>query len=197
MKPDPDQYMQEAIAKIGEKHSKGIQSGVESIMENVKKGMLPKNALGITDQTAEKMYSQAYQMYNQGKYEEAKRVFATLVLLDVTDGRYAFGLGASAHMMKDFDTAVSWYLKASLFDPDNPVPYYHTSDCYLQLNDPISALTALFCAVEKAGSKPEYSILKQRCEIIIETLKKLKPTDKTPIDDQAMGPSLKEGGKNV
>jgi type III secretion system low calcium response chaperone LcrH/SycD len=82
------------------------------------------------------------------------------------------GLAACFHMMKEYKNAVSTYAICGVIDPDNPIPHYHASDCYIHMNDPVSALIALEMAIKRAGDKPEYQMLKDRALLSIESLKK-------------------------
>lgn len=131
-----------------------------------------KDTLGISDEAAEGIYGQAYLLYNTGRYKDAGEVFRLLIMMDSTQSKYIIGLAACYHMMKDFQSAGSTYNLASIIDPDNPIPYFHASDCYLQLGDKVSAASMLEMAVKRAGSKPQFATLKQRSEITLSTLKK-------------------------
>lgn len=131
-----------------------------------------KDILGVTDESAEGIYGQAYLLYNTGRYRDAGEVFRLLVMLNSTEPKYLIGLAACYHMMKEYQSAGSTYNLASIIDPDNPVPFFHASDCYLQLGDKATAATMLEMAVKRALNKPQYATLKQRAEITLDTLKK-------------------------
>lgn len=140
-----------------------------------------KDVLGISDESAEGIYGQAYLLYNTGRYRDAGEVFRLLITLNSTEPKYLIGLAACYHMMKEYQSAGSTYNLASIIDPDNPIPYFHASDCYLQLGDKASAATMLEMAIKRAGEKVQYTTLKQRAEITLDTIKKdiLKTISKT------------------
>ena len=131
-----------------------------------------KEAMGLTDGMIEGIYGQAYRMYNTGKYKEASQLFRLLMLLDPKQPKYILGLAACFHMLKEFKNAVQIYTMCGLMDPESPIPHYHLSDCYIQMNDKVSALISLEMAVTRAEGKAEYQILKDRAQLTIENLKK-------------------------
>jgi type III secretion system low calcium response chaperone LcrH/SycD len=107
-------------------------------------------------------------MYNQGKYDEAEHLFRFLMLLDPAEPKYAFGQAAVAHMKKDFEAAAKMYYLVSLMAVDDPMPHYHSSDCYMQMGDLGSALLSLEFAIDASGSNPKYTALVEKAK----TLKK-------------------------
>lgn len=140
--------------------------------KSVKSCSSVKDILGVSDESAEGIYGQAYLLYNTGRYRDAGEVFRLLIMLNSTEPKYLIGLAACYHMMKEYQSAGSTYNLASIIDPDNPVPFFHASDCYLQLGDKASAASMLEMAVKRAEGKPQYATLKKRSEITLDTLKK-------------------------
>lgn len=153
---------------IGEDFADKIADAAKNVVE---KGIPLKDALGFPNEQIEAMYAQAYRLYNTGKYEEAIHFFRMLVALDPTEGKYALGMGACFHMMKEYENAANIYMTASVLDSNNPIPLFHASDCYIQMKDPASALFVLDMAIQRAGNKPEYQILKDRAQLTTEGLK--------------------------
>lgn len=163
----------EAVSVVGKSHAGEVRKGVTALTNNVMEhGMLPKDAMGITDGQTEALYTQAYKLYNNGKYREAQDMFAMLMLINVLEPKYLLGAAACAHMLKDFEHAAGLYMRCGMFSPDNPVPYYHASDCYLQLNDKQSAIIALHMVINKSGDKPAFTTIKDRAKIMLEKLEK-------------------------
>ena len=134
------------------------------------KGILPKHALRLGDDTMEAIYSQAYTLYNQGKYKEASYIFRLLMLLDYVTAKYILGLAACLHRMKDFKNAANIYLLCSTLDSTNPLPHYHSADCYLQLGYPEMAAFSLGLVLEMAKDQPQYAIIKERSRLMKEKL---------------------------
>lgn len=185
-----EKMMQETIESCAKRHSDEVADGVEAIGENLAKGMLLKDALGVGDKNAEMLYGEAYQLYNIGKYDDAKKLFASLHMLDPLDGRYSFGLAACCHMLKEYDMATDWYMKCSLMESDNPIPHFHASDCYIKMNDVISAYSCLLLAIKYAEGKPQYAMITDRAKMTLKTLKKIKAGENIP-DALGLG---KKGG---
>lgn len=138
----------------------------------VNKGILPKHALRLGDDTMEAIYSQAYTLYNQGKYQDASYIFRLLMLLDYMTSKYILGLAACLHRMKDYKNAANVYLLCSTLDSTNPLPHYHAADCYLQLGFPEMAAFSLGLVLTTAGEQPQYAVIKERARLMKETLDK-------------------------
>lgn len=137
-----------------------------------KQGMLPKEAVGINNHVLENIYAQAYRLYNTGKYVEATHLFRILIMLNAVEPKYMLGLAACFHMLKEYNHAIQSYTMCSALDPKNPIPHYHTSDCYIQMQDYLSAMICLELAIDRAGDKTEYAKMKERALLTLESLKK-------------------------
>jgi len=163
----------EAVMKVAEDDSPRVKKGVDKLVENIfDKGMLPKDALGIQDGDTEALYAQAYQMYNMGKYQDARSVFASLTLVDQLDPRFLFGHAACSHMMEEYQAAADIYMHQAIISPEDPIPYYHAADCYLKLKDPFSAAVALKLVIKRSGSNPKFATIKERSEMTVKNLEK-------------------------
>ncbi|MBS0634627.1 MAG: SycD/LcrH family type III secretion system chaperone, partial [Verrucomicrobia bacterium] len=155
--------IQERLQKINfGAPGKKAENAVKQIMEAaLKKGIMPKQALQISDDTMEAIYTQAYTLYNQSKYRDASYIFRLLMLLDFTTPKYVLGLAACAHRVQDFTNAANLYFLCAALDPDNPIPHFHATDCYLQLGAKAIASYSLQLAIEAAGEQPQYQTIKQ------------------------------------
>lgn len=168
-----EQQIRKAIDEIADQMSSGLSKKTAEILDNVLVGgVLPKEALGLTDEKIEGIYGQAYRLYNTGKYVEAIQLFRILSIIDPTESKYALGLAACFHMMKEYENAIRIYTLAGIIDGNNPVPSFHASDCFIQMRDSPSAILALEMAVQRAGNRPEFQMLKERALLSIESLKK-------------------------
>ncbi len=149
------------------------------LTEAMNKGVMPKHALHLGDEAMEAIYGQGYNLYNQGRYKEASYIFRLLMLLDYMTPKYALGLAASLHRLKDYNTAANVYLLCGTLDTSNPLPHYHAADCYLQLQLPVMAVFSLDLAISAAGDQPQYAIIKERAMLMRDTLdKQLKAEQK-------------------
>jgi type III secretion system low calcium response chaperone LcrH/SycD len=168
MKSEQEQ-IKKAVEKTATGHDRTMQ---DAIARATRKGASPKDALGLTDAMVEGVYGQAYRLYNTGKYKEAIQIFRLLVMINSTEPKYAMGLAACFHMAKDYKTAVNAYAIVGVVDPDNPISFYHASDCFIQMGDPTSALISLDMAIKRAGEKPEFKTLKDRAMLTADNLRK-------------------------
>lgn len=140
--------------------------------ETIATGAIPKEELGYTPEKIADIYGQAYSLYNTGKYQDASQLFRLLIVLDPTEFKYMFGLASCFHMMKEYMNAAKVYTVCAVLDPQNPIPQFHASDCYIQMRDRFSALIVLELAVQYAGDKMEYQVLKDRALMTISGIKK-------------------------
>lgn len=169
------QMRKEALDLSSEETQEEVKKAFAEIGDKVLvKGMLPKDAMGISNQLLEGIYAQAYRLYNTGKYSEAIHLFRMLILFQPTEAKYVLGLAACFHMLKEYMNAVQTYTMCSVIDPLSPLPFYHSSDCFIQMKDYLSAIICLEMAIKKAGDKPEYSKLKERALLSLESIKQQK-----------------------
>ena len=140
------------------------------LSQAINSGIMPRQALKLSDDTMEAIYGQAYNLYNQGKYKEASYVFRLLMLLDYLTAKYMMGLAACQHRLHDYKQAANTYILCGTLDSKNPLPHYHAADCYLQLQAPLLAIFSLGLAVSAAGDQPQYAIIKERASLMKEAL---------------------------
>lgn len=168
-----EQQVKKAAESVGAGVAENKIEGVKSAINRAaRKGVTPKEALGLTDAMVEGIYGQAYRLYNTGKYKEAIKIFRLLLTISATEPKYAMGLAACFHMAKDYRSAVDSYSIASIIDPQSPIPLYHASDCYIKMGDPASAIVMLETAKKRAGDRPEFKTLKDRANMTLESLNK-------------------------
>ena len=136
--------------------------------------MTPKESMGLSSAYLENIYSQAFSLYNTGKYIEAAHLFRILIMYNPMEPKYMMGLAACFHLLKEWDSAIQMYTLCSALDPNTPIPHYHTSDCFIQMNDDLSAMLCLELAIEKAEGKAEFSKIKERALLSLENLRKHK-----------------------
>jgi type III secretion system low calcium response chaperone LcrH/SycD len=159
-------------AEKAEVMKKAEDSMISWTTKMMKQGLSPKDAMGLSSQVLEGMYAQAYRLYNTGKYPEASHLFRTLIVMDPTQAKYVLGLAACFHMLKEYKNAIYTYTMSSVVEANNPVPYYHSSDCFIQMKDYMSALVCLKLAIKYAGERPEYAKLKERAAMSLESIVK-------------------------
>jgi tetratricopeptide (TPR) repeat protein len=88
------------------------------------------------------------------------------MMLDSTVSKYILGTAACLHRQKDFINAANLYLLCGSYEPNNPMPHYHSADCYIQLGALSLAILSLQMAIQAAADQPQYAILKERAELL-------------------------------
>lgn len=167
------QKIKKAAQGVGGQVKETAAANVDKTVKKVVEGpVTAKDALGLTDAMVEGIYGQAYRLYNTGKYRDAAQIFRLLLMLNATEVKYAMGLAACFHMLKEYTSAVGAYNMVTVIDPNNPVPFYHLSDCYIKLGDLLSAIVVLDMAIKRSGEKAEFRTIKDRAKMTIEGLKK-------------------------
>jgi type III secretion system low calcium response chaperone LcrH/SycD len=159
-----DQY--DSVSKAME-HREEMQQVIKLLL----KGCPVKDVLGMTNEHIEAIYGYGYQLYANGKYDEAIEIFKNLVVIDVSNYKCSFALAAAHQQKKSFLKAAQLYVIASIINPADPLPFYYSSECYLELNDTMSAIISLEEAIKKAKKDPQYAALGKRCKLIQDTLK--------------------------
>lgn len=142
------------------------------VLKRMKSGMTVQQAMGVSDETLEEIYSLAYGYYNQGKYKEAIALFQFLSGAAPTVYKYVLGLASSFHQLESYiDAACGFYIALNI-EPDNPLPAYYITDCFLKQDLREEAEEFAKFTVKLCGNKAKYQELKERCELIHKSLKK-------------------------
>ncbi len=157
----------EKLEKHGAKLSKEeIKQQREALREIFVNGKPPRDAMGISVEFMNVLYTLAYNSYNGGKYEEANQIFRMLDLLEPGIPRYILGLAATYHKMENYDKAIESYFSLSVIEPDSPIAFYHIADCYEKLEMPTGVMMALGGAITRCGEDQKYAKLKGRCYVM-------------------------------
>lgn len=168
------QMLKDEIASQGvDMKSYGIlEKGTKEIVNKLgKEGMTPKDAMGLKPNVMEGIYAQAYRLYNTGKYVEAVHIFRILILMNPMEPKYLLGLAACFHMLKEYKNAIQTYTMCSMMDTTSPIPHYHSSDCFIQMKDYLSAMVCLQMTIDIAGEKPEFAKIKERAQLSLDSLR--------------------------
>jgi type III secretion system low calcium response chaperone LcrH/SycD len=164
--------MDKAIKELENIQSEEMEKTLTDIFTKIFiQGMSLKEAVGMSDGLMEEVYGQAYRLYNSGNYQDGKELFRMLMVLNPMEPKYALGVAACDHMLKDYAKAIEGYTVCSMLEPSNPIPYYHASDCCIKMNDIPTALTFLQIVVDLTKNKPEFTIIKDRSQLMIDGLK--------------------------
>jgi type III secretion system low calcium response chaperone LcrH/SycD len=183
----------DAMLKVNEQVTPELQEGIQTIMSAIfQKGITPKDALGLSDEVLEGMYGHAYHLFNNGKYDDALIIFRLLTILNGAEPRFSMGMAACHHMRKEYDQAAQMYGICGVIDWENPMPYYHASDCWIKKGDIPMAIEALKVAAIRAEQKPQYAVIRDRCLMALKSLEEGQlPPDVSPTNAPQAKPAPK------
>ena len=159
-----EQIKKKVESQKGSVSPKEMRMQEEALIKILEEGKAVHEAIGVSKQSLEYMYSHAYSLYNAAKYEQAKQIFYILNFLDEEDPRFPYGVAACYHMLKNYPNALTMYLSCVMREPDNPILYWHIADCYSQMGKKVTALLTLRMCVRHASKDAAYEPLKIRAE---------------------------------
>lgn len=112
-------------------HTTTHSAAVQSILD-LKEALesLPSNA-SLSNADADAIYSLAYQLVGQNRYETAYRYFSLLTLYKPTNTAYLQGLALTYRMMERYDEALNVYSFLATIDPDNLDHHMAIAECLL------------------------------------------------------------------
>lgn len=133
-----------------------------------------KDFARITDDEMEAAYSVAFNMVNQGQFEEAEKLLAWLAGLDQYEPKYLIGLGICRQQLRLFPGAIDAFVAAGVLEVANPIPALRAAECYLAIGREEEARSALLAAQHWSGDKPDHAPTKQRAAALLEALDRRK-----------------------
>lgn len=130
--------------------------------ENAEASSIPQ----LSEEDTTHLYNIAFQLYRNGKYEDAKHFFHFLTLSCPFDRRFWLGFGACQQMLKDYQAAIECYSVAAIQDPQDPYTHWHAAECFLASGQKEKGLAALHSALTVARQQPEYAALTEQLTLI-------------------------------
>lgn len=139
-----------------------IESYVEDFVPNILlKSETLQKAFGVKPYELEKLYEEAFNLYEKNKYSDALIIFKWLVLLNTYEEKYWIGYGATQQLLKNYDRALHAYAVAALLNHANPYPHFYAYECYDLLNNKNDAKKALLLAKERCVNNAYYKELEE------------------------------------
>ncbi len=176
---DVKSLIKKAVQESNPDASPDTRKKCEQVMIDViENGKTPAEAMGLGEVELDTFYGIAYNLYQGGKYEQAKNIFFILSNLDGGDPKYWYGLAACNHKLNNFEKAREYYLVWSFLEPENPTPLYHASDCWLRLDLKREAIICLLMVINRCGDLPAYQKMKEKAKATQEKLKEEVGWDK-------------------
>ncbi|MBS0656477.1 MAG: SycD/LcrH family type III secretion system chaperone [Verrucomicrobia bacterium] len=162
--------MMNAMGDVNTVTGQHMESTLSMLFEGLKKGIVPKQPLGIGEEKIESLYTHAYTLYNQGKYKDASYLFLGLMVIDPGTSKHLMGCAACFHRQDMFEKAAQLYTLCAASDVKNPLPDFHAADCYIKLQFPQLAALHLKNAIDRAKASPEHALVKERAQIMLQTI---------------------------
>lgn len=117
---------------------------------------------------AKTLYTQAYDFYKAGKYEDAEGLFRLLTSMTPKTLEIWIGLGASLQMQKKLQEAIDCFGVAAIIDEKeiNPFPHMHAADCFWALDQKEKAFLAINSAMLIAKKETKHNSLLEKLEFL-------------------------------
>jgi len=145
------------------------------LAEQFAKGRTLGDIHGLNPQDLEAIYSVAFNLYNNAKFDEALKVFKFLCLHDHFSQKFWMGMAATQQMLKKYREAATSYGYAYILDSNNPRAPLHAADCFMAYGNLKDAESALNLVLELTEDKPEHDALRQRANILLAAIKTKTP----------------------
>lgn len=126
---------------------------LKSLQEDLLSGKSLGEIMGFGEEALQDFYAAAYQLYQAGRDSEAADAFFFLAALHPSVQVYWLGLGMAEQCLSHYEKALEAYSMASLLEPQDPLPYYHSAACYHALQDSLNARKSLEMALEYFGDE--------------------------------------------
>jgi type III secretion system low calcium response chaperone LcrH/SycD len=141
-----------------------------ALIDYLAKGHTLGPLLGNSREAQEALYTVAYRLYRQAKYESAERLFAFLMVNDHLDRRHYLAYAACAQMQQDHQRALRYYSMAHMLDKTDPRPLMHMCECFMVLGDFAKARTLLTFGLIQARYHAEHHAHVPRLEALLASL---------------------------
>jgi type III secretion system low calcium response chaperone LcrH/SycD len=151
-----------------------VQNAVDIADKIVFEGMSFAESQGLSEDELEALYGVAYNLYNQGQYDDSDKLFRLLCFLDHLDRRFWMGLGAVRQSLKRHADAIEAYSVAAVLDTEDPVVPLHAAECFLALGRLEEADSAITGALHYAGNEPRHKRVRDRAEALQQALQRRK-----------------------
>lgn len=118
---------------------------------------------GFSEETMNKFYTAAYNLFNRREYEKAADAFYFLTTLDSEQPHYWLGLGLSEQFNHEFESSILALGMCIRLDVSNPLPHYHLAKAYHAQHDEDNARAAIQLCL-KFAEEGENPLIKEKAE---------------------------------
>ena len=128
---------------------------------------------GLIKKDLDALYLLAYNLYSEKKYQKAAQIFEAIAFYNHFDRRGWIGTAACYQMLGRYNNAIMSYSFASLIDIQDPLPIFHSIECYVALKRYSEALSALDALLTLTKNNSEFANLKNWANQMKENLQKV------------------------
>lgn len=136
------------------KDEAALQALLDDITQGLAEGATFKDLYGVSDEIMEKIYAQAYELYQRGRLDEAERFFRLLCIYDFRNLDYALGLGAVFQLRKKYDKALDVYAMAYVIGEGDLRPLFYAGQCNMILRRLGKARRCFETMLQSPGDTP-------------------------------------------
>jgi type III secretion system low calcium response chaperone LcrH/SycD len=134
------------------------------LKKQLAEGKTAQEIMEFSDKTMFKFYQAAYHLMEHRRYTDASNAFLFLVTLNPYHPDYWLGLGMTAQLTQDYETAIDAYEMAAACQLENPTPYFYLAKCLFAMHDRKSAMLALDLAIDYAAFDERFADIKHEAE---------------------------------
>lgn len=137
-----------------------------------------KDLNGISDEKMEGLYSMAFNLINERKFNRAEPILTFLCAQDQYQARYFIGLGICRQELGHYKRAAKAYAGAGLLDIENPIPALRAAECYFKLGKWKEARSGFEAALHWAGEQGRYADVRTRARLMLGCMPSNKEKEK-------------------
>lgn len=102
--------------------------------------------LGISRLTLDTLYKIGAKLYEEDRLDDAISVFILLSMINNYSHEVWLSLAMCHHRAHEYIPAIQAYMTASLWQPNDPLPYLYCCECFIALDDMLNAKESLLLA---------------------------------------------------
>lgn len=129
--PDEAPAGEDAASELSD--DERLEQLYDSMLQGIQEGATFKDMYGVSDETMEALYAQAYRFYTSGKLADAEKLFRFLCIYDFHNVEYALGLGAVLQLQKRYEKALDVYGMAYVISEGNEAALFYAGQCHFLL----------------------------------------------------------------
>ncbi len=173
------------------------QGNTEAILQTIAEGANLGFLRGLLSKDMEAIYAVAHNLYNNGRFSEAEKVFQFLCFYGHLDKKHWQGLGGCRQALAKYSQAVEAYAMMALCDASDPNPAFYAAQCLFQSGRADDAYQALLAVVDLSGNNPRHRTLRGRARQLLAARKTPKSQTKQKPPSRFAGTSNSAARENI